>query len=117
MQNKIVTLIAGRLMARHFIRARKPPHGNILRMKKLPERRFKIPFGAQNAAKKIQAKRIVFGKSVASDVRFGEQTKAGDAAGSRKLMPLRLAHGSQLHATDHSVKESFHGAQIPQGLR
>ena len=79
-------------------------------MEKLLERGLKIPFVARNAAKKIQAKGIVFGKGVARDMRFGEQAKAGDAARARELMPLRFADGAQLHATNHAVEESFDGA-------
>ena len=36
-------------------------------MEKLLQRGFKIPFGARNTAKKIQAQRIVLGKGVAGD--------------------------------------------------
>jgi len=104
-------------MAHYFIGPRKAPHGNVPRMKQLLERRFKIPFGTRNAAKKIQAKGIVFGKSVASDVRFGEEAEAGDAACAGKLMPLRLADGPQLHAANHAVKEGLDGAKVAQRFR
>jgi len=57
-------------MTRHFIRPRQPPYRNFPCVEKLLERRFKIPFGARNAAKEIQAKRIVLGKGMASNVRF-----------------------------------------------
>jgi|SRR5271163_4019723 len=104
-------------MARRFIRARKAPYGNGPRMKQLLERGFEIPFVARNAAKKIQAKRTVFRKSVASDVGFGEQAKAGNPACSRKLMPLRCANGPQLHAANHAMEERFHRAEIAQRIR
>ena len=86
-------------------------------MEKLLERRFEIPFGARNAAKQIQAKRIVLGKGMAGDVGFREQAKTGDAASSWKLMPLCFADGAQLHAANHSVKERFHGAEVAQRIR
>jgi hypothetical protein len=83
-------------------------------MKKLLQRRFKIPFISRNAAKKIKAKRIVLGKSVAGDVRFGEEAKASDAAGARKLMPLRYADRAQLHAANHAMEERFDRTEITQ---
>jgi len=86
-------------------------------MKELLECRFKIPFGAGNATKKIQAKRVVLGKSVAGDVRFGEQAEAGDAAGTGKLMPLGSANGTQLHAANHAMEERFDGAEVAQRIR
>ena len=86
-------------------------------MKKLLQRGLKIPFGAGNTAKKIQAKRIVLRKSVAGDVGFGEEAKAGDAAGARKLMPLRFADGVQFHAANHAMEERFHGAEVAQRIR
>ena len=36
---------------------------------------------------------------------FGEQAQAGDAAGARKLMPLRFADGAQFHLSDDFVEE------------
>jgi hypothetical protein len=86
-------------------------------MKKLLDGRFKIPFGSRNAAKEIQAKRIVFRKCVASEVRFGKQTEAGDAAGSRELMPLRFADRAQFHATYHPMEERFHRPKVAQRFR
>ena len=83
-------------------------------MEKLLERRFKIPFGARKAAKQIQAKRIVLGKSMAGDVRFREQAKAGDSAGPGKLMPLRSADRTQLHAANHAMEKRFDGTQVAQ---
>lgn len=85
-------------------------------MEKLLERRFKIPFGARNATKKIQAKRIVLGKGVASDVRFGEQAETRNAAGSGEYMPLRFADGPQLHSANHAVEECFDSAKVAQGF-
>lgn len=86
-------------------------------MEKLLERRFKIPLGARNTAKKIEAKRIVLGKGMAGDVRFREQAEAGDAAGSWKLMPLRFADGAQLHPANHAVEKCFHRAEVAQRIR
>jgi hypothetical protein len=86
-------------------------------MKKLLERGFKIPFISRNAAKEIKAKRIVFRKSVAGDVGFGEEAKAGDAAGSGKLVPLRCSDGAQLHAANHAMEERFDGAKVAQRIR
>ena len=86
-------------------------------MEKLLERRFKIPFGARNATKKIQAKRIVLGKGMTGDVRFGEQAETGDATGSGEYMPLRFANGPQLHTANHAVEKRFDGAEVAQGFR
>jgi hypothetical protein len=73
-------------------------------MEKLLERGFEIPFVAWNAAKKIQAKRIVLGKGVARDVGFGEEAKTGDATCPWELMPLRCADGAELHAANHAME-------------
>ena len=86
-------------------------------MEKLLERRFKIPFGARNAAKEIQAKRIMFGKGMAGDVRFREQSEAGYSAGPGKLMPLRCADRTQLHAANHAMEKRFDGAKVAQRIR
>ena len=86
-------------------------------MEKLLERRFKIPFGARNAAKEIQAKRIVLGKGMAGDVGFREQAKTGDAASSWKLMPLCFADGAQLHAANHAMEKRFDRAEVAQRIR
>jgi hypothetical protein len=85
-------------------------------MKKLLDGRFKIPFGSRNAAKEIQAKRIVLGKGVAGDVRLREQAKAGDAAGAGKLMPLRFADRAKLQAANHAVEERFDRAKVAQRI-
>ena len=86
-------------------------------MEKLLQRGFKIPVGAGNAAKEIQAKRIVLGKRVAGDVRLRKQAKTGDAASAGKLMPLRFADGAQLHAANHDMEERFHRAEVAQRVR
>ena len=86
-------------------------------MEKLLECRLKIPFVARNAAKKIQAERIVLGKGVTGDVGFRQQAKTGDTARAGKLMPLRFADGPQLHAANHAVEEGFHGAKVAQRIR
>lgn len=86
-------------------------------MKKLLQRRFKIPFISRNTTKKIKAKRIVFGKSVAGDVRFSEQAKTSDTTSARKLMPLRCTNGAQLHAANHAMEERFDRAKVAQRIR
>lgn len=101
-------------MTHQFVRTRKASYRNISRMEKLLKRRFEIPFGTRNTAKKIQAKRIVFRKSVASDVGFGEQAKTCDTASSRKLVPLGFTNGPQFHPADHPMKERFHGTKVAQ---
>ena len=85
-------------------------------MEKLLKRGFKIPFSARYAAKEIQAKRIVLGKSVASDVRLREQAKPGDAAGAGKLMPLRLADRAKLHASNHAMEERLDRTKVAQRI-
>jgi hypothetical protein len=85
-------------------------------MEKLLECRFKIPFSARYAAKEIQAKRIVLGKSVACDVRLREQAKTCDAPCAGKLMPLRLADGAKLHAANHAMKECLDRAKVAQRI-
>ena len=104
-------------MPRRFIRARETPYGNSPSMKQLLERRFKIPFVARNAAKKIQAKRTVLWKGMAGDMGFGEKAEARDATGPWELMPLRCPHRPQLHAANHAMEERFHRAEITQRIR
>ena len=86
-------------------------------MEKLLERGLKIPFVARNAAKEIQAERIVLGKGMAGGVRFRKQAEAGDATRAGKLMPLRLADGAQLHAANHAMKKRFDRAEVAQRIR
>ena len=76
------------------------PNGHGSRIEELLQSGFKIPFGARNAAEKIQAQRTVLGKRVTGEMGFSEQAKAGDAAGAGKLMPLRFADRPQLHARE-----------------
>jgi len=86
-------------------------------MEKLLERRFKIPFGARNAAKKIQAKRIVLGEGMTGDVGLRKQAKTGDAAGAGKLMPLCFADGAKLHAPNHAMEKCFDCTEVAQRIR
>jgi hypothetical protein len=85
-------------------------------MEKLLKRGFKIPFSTRYATKEIQAKRIVFRKCVASDVRLSEQAKPGDAASAGKLMPLRLADRAKLHAANHAMEERLDRAKVAQRI-
>jgi hypothetical protein len=46
----------------------------------------------------------MLGKSVAGEVRFGEEAKAGDAAGARELVPLRGADRAEFHLVDDFIE-------------
>src|SRR5580704_9803849 len=54
-KSSLETLVASRLMTRHFVGTRKPSHGNDSRLEKLLKRGFEIPFRARQTAKQIQA--------------------------------------------------------------
>src|SRR5215831_19216753 len=67
--------------------------------RKLPlQIRAEIPFRARSATKDVEAKRMILGKGVAGKMRFCEQTKARDAAGYRKLVPIGVAYRMQLQS-------------------
>ena len=54
---------------------------------------------------------------MAGDVGLGEQAQARDTARAGKLMPLRFANGTKLHAADHAVEQSFHCTKVAQRFR
>src|SRR6185436_12124251 len=64
----------------------------------------KVPIGSRLATKHVQTDGLVFWKSMTGKVRFSKQAQAGDPASGRKLMPHRLAHGTQDHR-GHQVGE------------
>src|SRR6267143_5348239 len=59
----------------------------------------------------------MFGKGVAGEVRFREEAKPGDSAGARKLMPLRLTDGTELHLADDSLEQILQDRHVSQRLR
>src|SRR5437868_1119464 len=93
-------LVARGLLTRHFVGTNETANGNGLRGESLLQSGLEIPLGTRHAAEKIETERAVFGKCVAREMRFGEQTEAGDSAGVRELVPLRLAYRAQFHTGD-----------------
>jgi hypothetical protein len=96
--------VTGDLLPFGFVRPLQAADGDGIGPEELAQNRFKVPFGAWKAAKKIEAERTVFGKGVTREVRLREKAKAGDPSGSGKLMPLRLADGPELHLSDDGVE-------------
>lgn len=78
---------------------------------------FKIPFGTRHAAEKVQAQRTVFGKSVACEMRFSQETKPGNPASSGKLMPLGFPHRPEIHLLNHSAEKILQRRRVTQRLR
>jgi hypothetical protein len=66
------------------------------------------------AAENIQAKRTVFRKRVACQMRFRQQVQTCDTAGTGKLMPYRLAYGMEINCFDKLVEQSLQRIQTRQ---
>jgi len=49
-------------------------------------------------------------------MRFRQQTKTGDTAGVRELVPLRLSDWPELKSGDDSIKESAQNLKVAKGL-
>src|SRR5436309_9798905 len=71
-----------------------------------------VKVAARAAAKDIQAQRTIFGKSVAGQVRFGEQAQTRDAAGTRELVPGGLAYRVQCQLFGEPRKQRSHFLEI-----
>src|SRR5260370_25099864 len=111
------TSVTGDLLPFGFVGPRQPTARNRIRIKELPQNRFEIPFGARNAAEKIQAERAVLRKRVTGEVRLREKAEAGDASGAGTLMPLRFADGPELHLPDDAVEQVLQDSRVTQRLR
>src|SRR5882724_13675985 len=59
-----------------------------------------VPVRTGLATEYIQTNRLMFGKSMTGEVRFGKQAQAGNAVGNRELAPLGLGDRPQRHGRD-----------------
>ena len=69
------------------------------------EQGFEIGARPRPAAEDVKAQRSKLGEGMASKVRFGQQTYAGDAARQWELMPTRFIERMQLQFADQSGKQ------------
>ena len=67
--------------------------------------RAEIPIRARPATEDVEAKRMILGKRVAGKMRFRQQADAGDAPGSRKLVPGCISDGMECERLGQLIKE------------
>lgn len=73
---------------------------------------LEIPFRTGHATEKIQTQRTVLGKRVAGEMRFSEQTEAGNSAGSGKLMPLGRGDRPEIHLLNHPAEKILQNRRV-----
>ena len=110
-------LFARRTFLDAFVGPDEPPNRNPLRFESSLQFGLKTPLFPRDAAKKIQAKRLILGKGVASEMRFGEKAETRDATCNRKLMPSCRTDRPQAKIRNQRIKQRLQSMGIAEQIR
>src|SRR5579864_8961608 len=98
-------LAAGWLIVGRKIGPVDPPDADSAGRELALQARAEVPIRAGPATKDVETKRMILGKSVAGKVRFRQQADAGNASGTRKLMPGGVGYGMERERRRQLIKE------------